>query len=307
MVDLKDLRAFARIADVGSVSGAARSLKLPKASVSRRLARLEESLGVLVFERSTRGLRLTDAGLLLQRHARRILDDIGEAESAISSMLEHPRGDLRISVPFSFATGGLAPMLPSFLARYPDVRVVLTVDTNGPIDALPDDVDIAVRIGPLPDSNLVARHVASFELWPCASPGYLASYPEVSVPDSLRGHRLISHADHPETWHFRTASGTARDIDVAPGIVVPEPTVLRTMLLGGMGIGLLPDYHAREAVASGALVRLLPDFRGQSVDAHVLYPSRRSLSAKVRVFIDALATQLRAPSCDGMPIGGPTG
>jgi len=162
VTDLKDLRVFARIAELGSVSGA-------------------------------------DAGLLLQRHARRILDDIGEAESAISRMLEHPRGDLRISVPFSFATGGLAPMLPAFLARYPDVRVVLTVDTNGAIDALPADVDIAVRIGPLPDSNLVARQVASFELWPCASPGYLSSYSAVPEPDALRGHRLISHADHRET------------------------------------------------------------------------------------------------------------
>ena len=156
MFDLVDLRAFARIADLGSISGAARALRMPKSSVSRSLVRLEEAVGAVLVERSTRHLRLTDAGLLLKRHARRIIDDVGEAENAITGLVGAPRGDLRVSVPFTFATGPLAPMLPAFLLRYPEVRVVLSID-NRPIDLLVEEADIAIRIGPLPDSSLIAR------------------------------------------------------------------------------------------------------------------------------------------------------
>jgi DNA-binding transcriptional LysR family regulator len=118
MLDLTDLRTFARIADAGSISGAARALGVPKSSVSRSLVRIEKETGAMLVERSTRRLALTDAGLLLQRHARRILDDVGEAEAAIAGFVGVPRGTLRVSAPPSFAAGPLAPMLPAFLARY---------------------------------------------------------------------------------------------------------------------------------------------------------------------------------------------
>lgn len=292
MLDLSDLRTFSRIADLGSVSGAARALKMPKSSASRALVRLEESIGAVLIERSTRHLRLTDAGLLLQRHATRILDDVGEAENAVGGLIGLPRGDLRVSVPFTFAAGPLAPMLPAFLERYPEVRVVLTVD-NRPIDLLTEEMDIAIRIGPLQDSELIARRLATFALWTCASPAYLASRSEIETPaDLLQGHRLIGHADRRQTWRFRTPAGAVRDIEVEPGIVIPQPDVLRTMLIGGAGLGLLPDFHAADAITDGALVRVLPELEGRSVDAHALYPSHRSLSAKVRVFIDALVAHL---------------
>jgi DNA-binding transcriptional LysR family regulator len=187
MLDLNDLRAFARIADVGSVSGAARALKLPKSSVSRALMRLEEAVGAMLMERSTRHLRLTDAGLLLQRHARRILDDVGEAENALGGLIGLPRGDLRISAPFTFATGPLTEMLPRFLKQYPEVRVVLSVD-NRNIDLLTEDIDVVIRIGPLRDSGLIARRLATFALWPCASPAYLEGRaPILTPPDLHRG------------------------------------------------------------------------------------------------------------------------
>lgn len=291
MIDLIDLRAFARIADLGSISGAARALRMPKSSVSRSLVRLEESVGAVLVERSTRHLRLTDAGLLLRRHARRILDDIGEAENAVSGLVGAPRGDLRISVPFTFAAGPLAPMLPGFMLRYPDVRVVLSID-NCQIDLLAEETDIAIRIGPLPDSELIARRLATFALWPCASPAYLANAPLIEVPADLLDHQLIGHADRRQRWGFRTPAGAVRDIQFDPGIVVPEPDVVRTMLLGDAGIGMVPDFHATEAIASGALVRVLPTFQCGSVEAHALYPSHRSLSAKVRVFIDATVEHL---------------
>ena len=291
MFDLADLRAFARIADLGSLSAAARTLGMPKSSASRSLVRLEAAAGAALIERSTRHMRLTDAGRLLHRHARRILDDVGEAENALTGLTGVPRGTLRVSVGFTFAAGPLAPMLPGFLARYPEVRVALSVD-NRNVDLLTEDFDVAIRIGPLPNSELIARRVATIALWTCAGPAYLAARGTPATVEDLRGHELIAHADRKATWRFRAPGGVVQDVEVVPGTVIPEPAVLMPVLIGGAGIGRLPDFHAAEAVANGTLVRLLPEHQHDSVDVHALYPSHRSLSAKVRVFIDALAGHL---------------
>ena len=291
MFDLGDLRAFARIADLGSLSGAARALGMPKSSASRSLARLETAAGSALIERSTRHLRLTDAGRLLQRHARRILDDVGEAENALVGLVGVARGTLRVSVGFTFAVGPLAPMLPRFLARYPEVRVALTID-NRNVDLLAEDIDVAIRIGPLSDSDLIARRLTTIALWTCASPAYLAARGTPATVDDIRSHQLIARVDRRATWRFRAPGGALHEIEVAPGTVIPEPAVLKPVLIGGAGIGRLPEFHAAEAVADGTLVRLLPEYQDDSVDVHALYPSHRSLSAKVRVFIDALAEHL---------------
>lgn len=291
MLSLDHLRAFARVADLGSVSGAARALRMPKSSVSRSLARLEETVGTALIERSTRHLRLTDAGRLLHRHAARILDDVSEAENAVGGLIGRPSGTLRVSVGFTFAAGPLAPMLPGFLKAYPEVRLVLIVD-NRPVDLLTEEVDVAIRIGPLADSELIARKLGAIELWPCASPAYLAERGTPVTVDDLLSHTLIAHADRRAPWRIRTPSGALRELEIEPGTVIPEPAVAKIMLLGGAGIGWLPDFDARDALASGTLVRLLPDHSIDSVDVHALYPSHRSLSAKVRVFIDALAQQV---------------
>lgn len=290
MLDPPTLLAFTRIAELGSISAAARSLRSPKSSVSRSLVRLEEAVGAVLIERSTRHLRLTDAGLLLQRHARRILDEVGEAENAIGGLVGVPRGTLRVSVPFTFAAGPLAPMLPGFLARYPDVRVALTVD-NRNIDLLTEQIDIAIRIGPLPDSELIARRLATFSLRTYASPAYLAARGTPATVDDLLKHTLIASRDRRYQWRF-SASGTVQELVIVPGTVVPEPAIAKTMLIAGVGIGRLPDFDAVDAVADGTLVRVLPHLEGEQIDAHALYPSHRSLSAKVRVFIDALVAHL---------------
>jgi DNA-binding transcriptional LysR family regulator len=291
MFDLADLRAFARIADLGSISGTARALRMPKSSVSRALVRLENAIGAVLVERSTRHLRLTDAGLLLQRHARRILDDVGEAENAIGGLIGHPQGDLRVSVPFTFAAGPLAKALPRFLASYPDVRVLLTID-NRIVDLLVEEYDVAIRIGPLADSDLIARRLTTFELFPCASPAYLREHPLISLPADLASQTIIGHRARRESWSFLSAKDVKFEVEVETRTVVPEPDVARTMLAAGAGIGILPDFLAAELIASDRLIRVLPDHQHRAVDVHALYPSHRSLSAKVRVFIDALASYL---------------
>ena len=291
VLDLSDLRAFARIADLGSISAAARALRMPKSSVSRSLVRLEDAVGTSLIERSTRHLRLTDAGLLMQRHARRILDDVGEAENAIGGLIGEPTGDLRVSVPFTFAAGPLAPMLPRFLKRYPKVRVILTVD-NRNVDLLTEEIDVVIRIGPLADSALIARRLAAFELWPCASPTYLEECGTPTKPTDLKTHAIIAHTGLERVWRFAPPVGAAIEVELESIAVVPEPAVVRTMLLGHAGVGWLPDFHAADDIANSSLVRLLPRWSAGSVEAHALYPSHRSLSAKVRVFIDALVEQL---------------
>lgn len=293
MLDLAHLRAFARIADLGSVSGAARSLGMPKSSVSRSLSRLEDAVGTALIERSTRHLRLTDAGLLLQRHAARILGDVTEAENAVGGLIGKPTGTLRVSVGFTFAAGPLAPMLPGFLTRYPDVRVVLTVD-NRMVDLLTEEIDVSIRIGPLRDSELIARKLGTIELWPCASPAYLADRGTPRTVEDLLDHRLIAHTDRRIPWSIRTPSGAVHEIQTEPGTVIPEPTVAKIILLAGAGIAWMPDFDVRQAVADGTLVRLLADHPAEGVDVHALYPSHRSLSAKVRVFVDALAAHMSA-------------
>ena len=291
MIDLEHLRVFARIADLGSISGAARALAMPKSSVSRSLSRLEETLGAALIERSTRHLRLTDAGRLLYRHAGRILDDVGEAENAVSGLIGKPSGTLRVSVGFTFAAGPLASMLAGFLASYRDVRLVLTVD-NRPVDLLMEEIDVSIRIGPLTDSDQIARKLTTIALWPCASPAYLATRGTPKTIDDLLAHTLIAHVDRRAPWSIRTPSGAVRELRTEPGTVIPEPAVVKTMLIGGAGIGWLPEFDAADALESGSLVRLLPDHPCDSVDVHALYASHRSLSAKVRVFIDALVDHL---------------
>jgi DNA-binding transcriptional LysR family regulator len=290
-MELTDLRTFVKINEVGSISGAARVLRSPKSSVSRSLVRLEEQIGAVLIERSTRHLRLTDAGLLLHRHAARILDEVGEAESAIGGLTGVPNGTLRVSVPFTFATGPLAPMLPLFLSCYPEVRVVLAID-NRPVDVAIEEVDIAIRIGPVGESQLIARRLATFPLQLYASPAYLVENGTPKTVNDLAQHRLIASMDQRYVWRFTPTKGAVQEFEIVPATVVSEPTVARTMIIAGAGIARLPSFHALDAVASGELVRILPHLEGDTVDAHAMYASHRSISAKVRVFVDALVAHM---------------
>ncbi len=292
MFEVSDLRIFVRIADRASISGAARALRVPKSSVSRSLVRLEKMAGSALVERSTRHLRLTDAGTLLLRHAHKILEDVGEAENALTGIVGVPRGTLRVNAPFTFTAGLLAPMLPAFLTRYPEMRVSLFVESR-PAETFANDADIAITIGPLRDSEFIARKLATIRLLLCASPAYLTEHGEPNHLDELAGHSLLGIVDRRFTWRFRIPAGSVEEFEFLPSNVVTEPAAAQTLLIGGAGIGRLPDYLAADALARGMLVRVLPHHEGDSVDAHALYPSHRSLSAKVRVFVDALVEHLK--------------
>ena len=189
-MDLNQLRAFVRVAELRSISASARAMGAPKSTVSRELARLEATLGSTLVERSTRRLRLTDAGQLLLPHAVRIMNEVDEAEAALGRFVGTPRGTLRVSAPYAFALGAVTPMLPGFLARYPDVDVLLERDASWTEISM-GDADLIIRISPLPDTSMVGRRIATVELWTCASPGYLAARGAPADLAALAGHDIV--------------------------------------------------------------------------------------------------------------------
>lgn len=287
---LSDLRAFARITDLMSVSAAARALGLPKSGVSRALARLERDVGVILIDRSTRHLRLTDAGTQFRPHVLRILADVDEAGAALDGLGNVPAGPLRISLPFTIATALVAPMLPAFVASYPQVRVVLSVE-NRFIDMPAEPADLMIRAGPLADSDLIARRLLLSETWLCASPDYLAARGTPVCAADLSSHSLIGYSDR-ATVYRDEGGGDAGQIELPPAIAISDAAALLPVVLTGAGIAHLPDFLARSLVADGRLVRLRPTIAREPTMIHAIYPSHRSLSAKVRVFIDALAASI---------------
>ena len=289
-MELSDLRAFARITDLMSVSGAARALGLPKSGVSRALARLERDVGVILVDRSTRHLRLTDAGAHFRPHALRILADVDEASAAIDGLGNVPAGSLTVSLPFTIATALVAPMLPAFMASYPQVRVVLAIE-NRFIDMPAEPADLMIRVGPLEDSDLVARRLLVSETWVCASPDYLSVRGTPVHAADLSNHSLIGYHDR-ATVYLDNASGDTGRIELPPAIAISDAAALLPVVLAGGGIAHLPDFLARSFVADGRLVRLRPTIAREQSVIHAVYPNHRSLSAKVRVFIDALTASV---------------
>jgi len=208
-------------------------------------------------------------------------------------LLGEPRGTLRINAAVTFALGLVAPMLPAFMRRYPELRVVLETE-NRVVDLAREEIDVAIRVGQMPDSDLMARKLGSIELWPCASPGYLAERGTPDAPNRLGDHALLGWIDRPSEWAFTGPNGREQRMVVPVGSVAPEPAVLQLLVLGGAGIGRLPDFLARPLVARGELMRLLPDWQTETVEVHAVYPAHRSLSAKVPLFVEALREHVHA-------------
>lgn len=290
-MELSDLRVFLRVLDSGSLSSAARTIGWPKSSVSRALNRLESDVGAALLDRSGRRIKVTDAGLALQPHAASLLVAAEEAQASVDSTSGLLCGSLKVNLPFALAAVLLAPMLADFLKRYPDLDLVLDVD-NRRIDLAAEEVDVALRIGPLPSSELIARHLATMALWTCASPSYLAERGTPSEPSELVNHRLLSRINQPARWRYALHEGDAIEIDVTPRTVIPDVAALLPVLVNGCGIGRLPDFLAAPAVVNGSLVRLFVDYGTDRVDLHALYTNRKTLPAKARVFIDAVAAYL---------------
>ncbi|WP_321350400.1 LysR family transcriptional regulator [Halopseudomonas oceani] len=293
MSQLEDMQMFACVMEMGSFTAAADSLGLSKQLVSRRVAALEERLGVRLLNRSTRRLSATALGQAYLERVQRILQEVAEAEQLIVTQRSSPRGALRLSAPVSFGIQHLSPLLPGFLLRYPEVSVELDL-SDRTIDLLAEGFDMAVRIGALADSSLIASPLMPLGMVTCASPAYLAARGVPQTPAELAGHEcvLYGHSAAVE-WPFRLA-GRLQQVAVKGRYRVNNGELVRDAAIAGLGIARLPTFIVEDALASGKLVAVLDAFQLPGNTAWAVYPQHRQASLLVRLLIDYLREALSA-------------
>lgn len=292
---LATMEAFVRVADSKSFSEAARRLRSSKSLVSRQVAALEAELGVRLFHRTTRSLTLTEEGRAYREQVTRILAEIAEANMSVSQAQAQPRGRLKLNAPMSFGILHLAPALPDFLARYPAVQLDLVLNDRY-VDVVDEGFDLAIRIGRLADSSLVARKLAALRMVLCASADYLATHGTPRVPEDLRRHQCLCYSTNSQTpeWRFVTPEGKPLSVQIDGRLHANNGDVLRSAALRGLGIVYLPSFIVGADLQAGTLCSLLPDFVATDTGIHAVYPHSRHLSAKVRAFIDFLAERFGA-------------
>lgn len=301
-----DLLIFARVAEAGSFSRAATRIGLPKSTVSRRIAFLEEQLGERLMLRTTRRLTLTEFGLQLLEHARQVAAEVDAVKALSEYRQARPSGRLRVSMPSDFATLLLTDMLAAFVALHPAVSLELDLSPRR-VDLLAENFDLAVRIGDLPDDTLLAaRRIAVFPSGLYAAPSYLAERGDPASPEDLDQHdtlRLLGRNGEATGWTLMCAE---RKWEGAPParIVANAPELLNDLARAGAGIAAVPDYFAAPSVARGELRRVLSDWCMPSPTAWVVFPGRRLMPAKTRAFIDMLEAALTGVPGNSTEISG---
>lgn len=282
-----DVRLFLAVADQGGISAAARQLGLQKSFVSRELAAFERDVGARLFQRTTRRLSLTDAGTILLAYARRAVEELDNAESALASLSETPRGVLRVTLPYAFLRIILAPHLAEFQGRYPDLRIAFDPNTRN-MDLVQEGVDVAIRIGDIVPTTMVAKPLGRVPMVLVASPGYVRKHGSPAGPEELSRHCLIESGPSVETktWKLESDGVPPIEVPVAPRVAVAEPGVLLDLAVGALGIAVAPLIYAEPFIASGSLVHVLPALRRGTRPIHVIYPSRQLMTPKLRSFVD---------------------
>nr|WP_205746487.1 LysR family transcriptional regulator [Dyella soli] len=279
--------------DSGSLSAAGRQLRIPLATVSRRVTELEEHLHVRLLHRGTRQLTLTDAGRDYVASCRRILEDIGETERAATGEYRAPQGELVIAAPLVIGRNHVAPILADFLATYPEIRARLQL-SDRVTNLLEEHVDVAVRLGPLPDSNLIATRIGLISRVLCASPGYLQARGVPNDPEELASHDCITYEGYlaADKWEFRV-DRAARLVQVSSRLTVNLAEAAVTAAVAHAGIIRVLSDQVEGQLKSGALVRLLQAFEPLPMPASLVYPGHRQVPLKLRAFLDFATPRLR--------------
>ena len=299
--DLNQLRVFVEVARQGGVSAAGRVLDMPTSTVSRWVQQLEKSLGVRLLQRTTRRIQLTEIGEGYYHRALSAVAALEEAQAWARSRAEAPSGTLRVTTFQLFAETLLGPVLLTYLEQNPGMSVqVITNERN--VDLIDERIDVAIRVGSLTDSSLVMRKLAQLDGWMVASPAYLASRGTPTHPSELARHSnlIYRHDQEPITLPFHSDQ---EHIDVTlPGRCVANSIELvRQLTIGGQGIGFLPPMLVHQDLATGRLVRLLPSWATTSLSIYAVYPSRKHLARKVRIFIDMLIDQVTSETVQRPP------
>jgi len=289
---LQEITVFVPIVGTGRLYAAARDLRMSPALVSRRLAALEARLGVRLINRTTRSLHLTDEGAAYYETCTRLLAEIEEADAAVSAGRADPRGILRVALPASFGNQHVAPLMPRFVARYPDVQLSLSLSDRN-VNVVEEGFDLAIRIADLADSSLAARKLAPNRRVVCASPAYLQRKGTPRTPEDLAQHNCLTTTDFSMNWDYRDPDGKAGSVRVTGRYACDNWEVLRDWAVAGLGIALKSTWDVRRHLEDGSLVSLLPGYTfATDVAIYAVYPHRRHLPAKTRAFIEFLAESL---------------
>ena len=293
-IEVLDLQLFAAVVEQRSFSAAARASATTLSAASKRIARLEGLLGARLLERTTRRVLPTDAGASFYGYAARILSELGEAENEISSMGGKPRGTLRVSAPLLLGERHLVPLLAGFLAKYPDVRVELTLSDTF-VNLVAERIDVALRVGSLVDSSLVRVKIGAARGVVVASPAYIARAGRPEQPRDLSGHVCLRYANVPaaKEWRFRGPRGEMT-VPVVGNLTLNHGGGLREAAIAGVGIARLPDFLVADALASGELVELLASFEAEPTGIHLVHVEGGRPLPKVEAFLDEVGGALRS-------------
>jgi DNA-binding transcriptional LysR family regulator len=287
MDSLTDIAVFVRVVDEGSFTAAAEKLKLSKSVVSKYVTRLEERLGARLLNRTTRRLSLTEAGSTFYHRSRLGLRELEEAEAEVSHLQNAPRGELRINCPMSFGILHISPAIPRFLALYPELSVDMSLDDRW-VDLVEEGFDLAIRIGELPDSSLIARRLGPCRHLVCGAPEYFKRRGVPRVPEDLQDHNAITfkYQKAPTAWQFAAPNGHLITVPVSGSIQMNNSLGLRQALLQGAGVTLTPTFVVGKDVRAGHLQSVLTDYTVLKPSIYAVYPQRRHLSPKVRAFLE---------------------
>lgn len=298
MAKLKQLESFVAVATLGSLSAAARAEGVAPAMMARRLNALEARLGIKLLIRSTRRLSLTEEGALLLVEAQRILQDLHDTEARVAQGSQHPHGHLRISAPAGFGRKHVAPLIPGFLASYPDIS--LSLDLNDRlVDLIEGRYDCAIRIGELPDSGVISVRLADNRRVIVASPAYLKQHGHPRTPDDLAHHNCLSfgtQGNQARGWLLQQ-QGQIRALRVRGNMSCSDGSVLHEWTLAGYGLSWRSLWEVRDDLAAGRLVSVLDDCAAPANGIFALFPERKHLPVRVKVFVDMLR-QAYAPIAD---------
>jgi DNA-binding transcriptional LysR family regulator len=291
------LNAFCRVVEAGGFSAAAAELNISHTVMSKQVRQLEALLGAQLLNRTTRRLAPTEAGQAYYERARRILEDLQEADLAVTQHHAAPKGTLRVNAPMAFGTLDVALWLPRFMARYPELKVDL-VCNDRLVDLIEEGFDVALRLAhDLPDSSLMAKRLASSKMLLVASPAYLEQHGTPQIPQDLAKHNCLTYTlvPRPNEWLFNMRDGSVETVTVRGSLQSNTSLALREAALAGVGVTASTSFIVHDDVARGDLVPVLSDFMARARELYALYPHNRHLSPKVRAFIDFASEVYREP------------
>jgi DNA-binding transcriptional LysR family regulator len=294
-MDLNDIVVFTKVVETKSFTGAAEQLGLPKSTVSRKLAQLEERLGVRLVQRTTRKLALTDIGQAYYERCARIVADVAAAEQLVTDMQSTPRGRLRMTAPVDLSMRYLGSIIADFMAVHADINIELEA-SDRIVDLIEEGFDLAVRFGTLPESTLIARRLCSISAEMCASPAYLARRGTPTTIEELDEHDRVLFMPSPRTQTWTMTHGDQVYEFARPARFASNNVgAVYEAAAAGAGIAVLTDFMVASDCERGTLAYVLPDWTGRAIEVNAVYPARQNLPPRLSLFLDHLAKALAPP------------